>query len=70
MTNGDTYRAKATEFEAGAKVETNPKTRDELESLALAYRRLAQQADQNDILDISIEFPARNRGSDEEPSAK
>jgi hypothetical protein len=47
MAAGDDYRIKAADMNAKAKEETKPWTRAELESLALAYLRLADQADRN-----------------------
>ena len=47
MPAGDDYRIKAADMHAKAKREAKPRTRAELESLALAYLRLADQADRN-----------------------
>jgi hypothetical protein len=47
MAAGDVYRIKAADMNAKAKAETKPRTRAELEHLALAYLRLADQADRN-----------------------
>jgi hypothetical protein len=47
MAAGDDYRIKAADMHAKAKGETKPRTRTELERLALAYLRLADQADRN-----------------------
>lgn len=47
MAAGDDYRIKAADVNAKARQETNPRTRRELEGLALAYLRLADQADRN-----------------------
>ena len=76
MYAGDDYRIKAAEMYAKAKTETNPWTRAELEYLALAYLRLADQADRNATLISSTEQPAaplqqqpqskRQRGEDAE----
>jgi hypothetical protein len=57
MTHGDAYRFKGAEFEAKARLETNPMLRAELESLARAYFRLADQADRNSKTDIVYEPP-------------
>ena len=68
MTQGERYRAKAVEFDARAQVESDASVRRDLENLAGAYRRLAQQADQNAGLDIAVELPPRKTRPDEEPS--
>ena len=47
MAAGDDYRVKAADMNAKAKRELRPLTRAELEKLALAYLRLADQADRN-----------------------
>jgi hypothetical protein len=55
--NGNEYRAKAAHLAARAMTEENPITRTELESLALAYMRLADQADRNSQADLVYETP-------------
>jgi len=55
MAAGDDYRIKAAEMNAKAKRETKPQTRAELEHLALAYLRLADQADRNVRLEASTD---------------
>jgi hypothetical protein len=57
MPGGDAYRAKAADFAARATTEGNPFMRVELENLALAYLRLADQADRNIRNDIVYETP-------------
>ena len=47
MTPADRYRVKAAELMARARLDTNPMLRLECENLALAYLRLAEQADRN-----------------------
>jgi hypothetical protein len=47
MTPADRYRVKAAELMARARLDTNPMLRLECENLALAYLRLADQADRN-----------------------
>jgi hypothetical protein len=54
MAAGDDYRIKAADMNAKAKGETRLRTRAELESLALAYLRLADQADRNADLDADL----------------
>jgi hypothetical protein len=47
MAAGDDYRIKAADMNAKARREIRPQARAELASLALAYLRLADQADRN-----------------------
>jgi hypothetical protein len=54
MAAGDDYRIKAADMNAKAKGESNFRTRAELETLALAYLRLADQADRNADLDADL----------------
>ena len=61
FTSAEQYRAKAREFHAQARTEPNPEVKRQLESLALAYTRLAQQADRNSHTDITYEPPLRDR---------
>ncbi len=61
MTPADVYRIKAAEFLARAMRETRCTLRRQYESLGRAYLRLAEQADQNQRLDIVYETPAPNR---------
>jgi hypothetical protein len=67
MAAGDHYRVRAAELSALAKGETNSAVRKEYESLALAYLRLAAQAERNSTTDIVYETPpkpAREGGSE------
>ena len=57
MPSGDDYRIKAIDIHAQAKPETNWFNRAELEALALAYLRLAEQADRNAKTDVVYEPP-------------
>lgn len=57
MTPGDQYRLKAAELRAKVKRESNPEVRAELEGLAAAYLRLAEQAERNQRLDLTYETP-------------
>ena len=56
MNAGDSYRRFAVELSAKAKGEKTISMAFELESLALSYRRLAEQADRDSLLDVSAEF--------------
>ena len=55
--SGDQYRKRAAELDAQAKTELRPTVRDELERLALSYLRLAEQADQNELIEVVYETP-------------
>jgi hypothetical protein len=66
MTPAERYRARAIEFEAKAKVETNPARQAEFEHLARSYRRLAEQADRNAQTDIVYEPPPPRPETDAE----
>ncbi len=57
MGSGDEYRGKAAEITARAHQETHLLLRAELERLAMAYLRLADQADLNAQTDIVYETP-------------
>ena len=57
MATGDRYRAKANEMNARAQCGGNPVVRAQLENLALAYLRLASQADINAVTDLVYETP-------------
>jgi hypothetical protein len=61
MTPAEQYRIRAVEFEAKAKVETNPTAQTEFENLARSYRRLAEQADRNAQTDVVYEPPPSPR---------
>ncbi len=65
MTTGDDYRVKAAELRARARSETDPAIGAELESLARAYLRLAEQAERNSQLDLSYETPPRKDEGDD-----
>jgi hypothetical protein len=67
MATGDIYRTKAAELRAKALHEASPEQKIELESLALAYIRLAEQAERNQQLDVSYETPPPK---DAEPDVK
>jgi hypothetical protein len=58
MPMADDYRIKATDMSARAKREQDILIRAEYESLALAYFRLADQAEKNAETDIVYEIPA------------
>ena len=68
MTQGDSYRTKAAELHARARRETNRATRAELESLALTYLRLAEQAERNSLTDVSYETPPVKEGEPDLPA--
>ena len=57
MAAGDDYRIKAADLNAKAKREIHSRTRSDLEGLALAYLRLADQADRNSDLAPWTEQP-------------
>ena len=57
MPSGDDYRIKAIDIHAQAKLETNCFNRAELEALAMAYLRLAEQADRNAKTNVVYEPP-------------
>jgi len=57
MAVGDNYRAKALELLAHADTERDPQARAELENLAAAYLRLAEQAERNSGLIIEFDLP-------------
>lgn len=59
MATGDHYRIKAAELNALAKAEKNPVIRKECEQLALAYLRLADQAERNSETDVVYEPPPK-----------
>ena len=58
MPTADEYRIKATELNAQAKSASSPLLCAQLENLALAYLRLADQADKNATTDIVYEPPS------------
>jgi len=57
MVPGDNYRAKTLELLARAEIESDPQMRAELENLAAAFLRLAEQAERNSQLDLTYEPP-------------
>ena len=57
MTSPDEYRVKAADLIAKAQQETNPRRRAELDTLALGYLRLAEQAARNSQVDLVYETP-------------
>jgi hypothetical protein len=57
MPTADEYRIKAAELNAQAKGEASPLQSAQLQNLALAYLRLADQADKNATTDIVYEPP-------------
>jgi len=57
MAAGDQYRIKAASFHAQALCTRSPRLRTQYENLSKAYLRLAEQADRNDITDITYEPP-------------
>jgi hypothetical protein len=63
MGSGDHYRVKAADMNARAKSEPNPFIRAEYENLALAYLRLADQAERNATTDIVYEPPPQQQMS-------
>ena len=59
MVAGDNYRAKALELLARADTEIDPSLRAELENLAAAFLRLAEQAERNRQFDLANEPPPK-----------
>ncbi len=57
MSHADEYRVKAAEFRAKATRERDPSLRADWDNLALAYVRLAEQAEKNQQLDVSYRPP-------------
>ena len=56
---GDAYRIRASELNAEARQETNAERRKELKRLAMAYLRLADQAERNAQNNVVYETPPR-----------
>jgi hypothetical protein len=54
---GDAYRIRASELNAEAHQESNAERRSELEKLAMAYLRLADQAERNAQNNVVYETP-------------
>jgi len=69
MTQGDAYRTKAAELRAQAKREATHSIRTELDSLALGYLRLAEQAERNSLTDVSYETPPAKTEPKKEPKS-
>ena len=63
MAAGDRYRAKALELLARADGESDQTSKTELENLAAAFMRLAEQADRNAALTIEFELPSDEKGN-------
>ena len=57
MAAGDQYRIRAASFHARARCALSMRLRVQYESLSEAYLRLAEQADRNDMTDITLEPP-------------
>ena len=62
MAVGDSYRTKALELLVRAETETDPVMRADLEYLAAAYARLAEQAERNDRFIIEGGLPPQYEG--------
>jgi hypothetical protein len=58
MAVGDNYRAKALELLAKADGENDQTVRADFENLAVAFLRLAEQAERNAALTIEFELPS------------
>lgn len=56
---GDAYRIRASELNAEARQEPDAERRKELKSLAMAYLRLADQAERNAQNNVVYETPAQ-----------
>jgi hypothetical protein len=56
---GDSYRIKASDLKAEARQEPSATRRKELDTLAMAYLRLAEQAERNSHNNIVYETPPR-----------
>jgi hypothetical protein len=63
MAAGDRYRAKALEILARADGENDQTVKAELENLAAAFLRLAEQAERNAALTIEFELPSDVEGT-------
>jgi hypothetical protein len=61
MSTADTYRKLAAGLRARALKAPNDAAATELDNLAQCYRRLADQADQNTLLDVNAEFGPKAR---------
>ncbi len=67
MAAGDHYRARAAELTARAQTEITPAIRLEYENLALAYLRLAGQADRNSRTDVVYESRPQRPATPQQP---
>jgi hypothetical protein len=56
MTSADSYRKIASELRAKALKARSDREAADLDNLARCYLRLAEQADQNSLLDVGCEF--------------
>jgi hypothetical protein len=65
MTTGDGYRAKALELLARADGEIDSQMRAEFENLAVAFLKLAEQAERNAALTIEFELPSTEEADPE-----
>ena len=65
MTPADSYRMMAAELRAKALKAPTDMAAVDLDHLARCYLRLAEQADQNTLLDVSAEFGPKSRLDDE-----
>lgn len=57
MASGDLYRIRAAELRGKSQQEADPQIQAELEGLAAAYLRLAEQAERNSTADLVYEPP-------------
>jgi hypothetical protein len=60
MATGDVYRARAAVFDARART-ADPAQKAEFERLARGYRKLAEQADKNELTDVVYETPIQSQ---------
>ena len=72
---GDTYRIRASELNAEAHQESDTQRRAELEKLAMAYLRLADQAERNAQNNVVYETPpprpaVRQQQQQQQPQAR
>ena len=67
MPTGDDYRIKGAELYAKAKMEADTTIQAQLESLAMAYLRLSEQADRNAQNDITYETPRPEPSLQQQP---
>jgi len=62
MVAGDGYRVKALELLARADSENDQTIKAEFENLAVAFLRLAEQAERNAALQIEFDLPSEEEG--------